>query len=147
MTFDGLEDGAPACAAAEVGEKGLGHLGFGPVFERGEAHDDPGRAETALARASRVERVCPLARPVEAGGRGHLARRHPPSGCHTGDAGLAVDQHSATAALALRTAPVLDAADAQAVAQNLEERGRRVESGVDLDGPAVENEGERQLKD
>ena len=110
----GVEDRAPAGAPAEVGEEGLLHRGVvvrgGPLRPQPlEPADDPRRAEAALARARGAEGVGPP-RPV-LGGQPVDGRDRPPRdparGGHAGDPRLAVHQHGAATALALRAAPVL----------------------------------------
>ena len=74
------------------------------------AHEDSGRAEPALRSAARDERVDERVanRRVEPTDGRHLAPRHAERGGDARDARLAVDEHRATPALALRRASVLD---------------------------------------
>src|SRR5439155_24826298 len=97
-------------------------------------------AEPALARPRRAEGVGPHLPEagLEAVQRRHRAPPDPPGRSDTGDARGPVDQHRAAPALALRAAAVLGRAEAEAVAQHLEERGAVV---LDLDGPPVHHEG------
>ena len=93
-----------------------------PVAAKASAH------ASASASPSSVVTV----RPATRGDRGHAATR-----------GLAVDQHRAAAALALRAAAVLGRARAEPVAQDLEQRRAVV---GDLDRAAVEAERSGQEK-
>src|SRR5205085_1156465 len=76
-------------------------------LERVEAHDDARRAEAALTRTARAERVGPPVRAREAVDGRDRAPRDPLDGRHTRDARCAVDQHRAATTLALRAAAVL----------------------------------------
>ena len=87
--------------------RALADRGLRGVGEGGDAHDDPRRAEAALAPAVGAERLGPAVGAVEA-----LDRRDRPSGDaadgrDAGDARLAVDPHRAAPALALWAAAVL----------------------------------------
>ena len=108
-----LANGLPARATTEVGGERLVDLVVTRIrllgLESGEAHDDARRAESTLARAGRRECVGPsgtfvLRQPLEGGHRptGHATRRR-----HARDAGLTIDEHGATTALALWAATVL----------------------------------------
>ena len=107
-----------------------------------QADHDPRRAEAALARSRREERVRPRRplRRVETGEGGDRPSRNAPGGRDAGDARLAVDEHRAAAALTLRTAAVLGGAEAEPVAEDLEQRTAVV---GDVDGTTVDDEGER----
>ena len=140
-----LEHAAPTGAAAQVGQKAPGGLVLrdGAAPRRGgQADDDPGRAEPALAGAGGDEGVGP---PVSLGRRDSLDGRDAPAGDppgrrHTGHPGGAVDEHGAAAALALRAAPILHAAQPETVAQHLEER-RAVLGNLDLAAVDLQRQG------
>ena len=94
------------------------------LVERGQAHQDPRRAEAALARAAGGEGGGPTVALV---GREPLDRRHAAAGdaAHRRDArhpGRAVDPDGATPALALRAAAILERATAELLAQRIEQR-------------------------
>ncbi len=83
---------------------------------------------------------------VEPGERRHRAAGDPGGRGHARDAGVAVDEDGAAAALTLRRAAVLDGRDRAALAQDREQR--LAVGDVDLDGRAVEGESEPgQLND
>ena len=112
----GVVDRAPARAAAEVGQQ---RLVDGAVADGGRARpdawgpqrlhppDDPRGAETALAGPAGQEGIgpCRPLRVAETVDGGDDPARRPPQRCDAGDAGLAVDEHRAAAALALRLQP------------------------------------------
>ncbi len=104
----------------------LGHRSTGPgPSQGGQPHDDARGAEAALAAAGGHQGVRPPVplrgrEPVE---RGHLATLEAADRGDAGHPGGPVHPHRAAAALALGAAPVLDRADAQLVAQDIEERG------------------------
>ncbi len=110
----------------------MGHKGAGDVLvaggvaagaEAGQAHDDPGRAETALARPRRGEGVGPG---VAQGGiepfeRGDLAAQHTSGRSDTGHPRGPVHPHGAAPALALGAAPVLGRAATEVLSQDLKQ--------------------------
>jgi hypothetical protein len=104
---EGPIDGRPRAASRRV--------------ERRQSHDDAGGAEAALGGAVRGEGRGP----PRGVGQAVECRQPPPGGASdrrdTGDAGMTVDPHRAAAALALWAAPVLGAAHAEVVAQDVEE--------------------------
>ena len=141
---EGLADRAPPRAAAQVSHQGALDVGLPPGPQGGQAHDDAGGAEPALAGAGGAEGLGPgpplvVCQPPDGDDR---ATRDPAGGRDAGDAGSAVDEHGAAAALPLGAAAVLGGADSEPVAQHLEKGSAVVD---DLDGTAVEGEGQRQV--
>ena len=138
----GVDDGPPSGAPAQVGGEGTVHgVDRRAVLHRRDAHDDPRRAEPALRRAARHERLGPCHRVGEPIDRRDVPPGDAPDGCHARNAWLAVDEHGAAPALSLRAAPILGRARAEAVAQNLEEGDVSVR---DLDGTTVEAERDQE---
>jgi hypothetical protein len=88
------------------------------------------------------ERVRPLLGVGKSGERRHPPPRGPGDRRDARDPRVAVDPDRAAAALALRAAPVLGAAYAQAVAQDFEEGRRAVR--LNLDVAAVEGEPDQE---
>ena len=124
----GVDDRAPSRATTQVGEQGSLHGGVvgnaAARLEAGQSHDDPRRAEAALAGALRREGVGPR---VAHGGVEALEGRHLPTGHASGrgDTGhprRSVDPDRATPALALGAAPVFGRAATQTLSQDLEKR-------------------------
>ncbi len=126
----GLHDGLPSGAAAQVGAQRrldvpAGRRRPGPAsVEGGEPHDDPRRAEPALARPGRDEGRRPA---LAEDGRRTLERGHVTPGDaadrrDAGDPGQVVDPHGAAAALSLGAAAVLDGTTPQLLPQHVEER-------------------------
>ena len=139
---NGVDDGPPSGAPAQVGSEGAVHgVHRRAVLHGGDAHDDPGCAEPALRRAARRERIGPRHRVGQPVDRRDVAPGDAPDGRHARDAWLAVDEHGAAPTLTLRAAPILDRAGAEAVAQDLEQGDVSVR---DLDGTAVEAEGDQE---
>ena len=141
----GLHDGLEPSAATKVRGECRAHRGLvddGASTQRSEPNDDARRAEAALGGRRRVERGNQgVARcTIEAFEGGHLAARDPRNRGHAGDAGLAVDQDRAAAALALGCAPVLHVEATELVAERLEQGA----VSLDDDGGAVEGEGGRR---
>ena len=141
-----LDDRPPPRAATQVGQQSaLDGIVVGDVPTRaqgGQAHDDPGRAEAALARPRRGEGIGPGVpqRGVEPLQGGHLTTGHASSrrdACHPW---CPVDPDRATPALALRAATVLGRAATEMLAQHLQERCAVV---GDLDDDAVDAQRER----
>ena len=122
-------------SAIDVGATGtaLGEQGRG-------THHDPRGAEPALrsARADEGAGECVTRRRVEAFDGGHGAAVHPDRRGHTGDTGVAVDEHRAAAALALRRAPVLGRHEPEPLAQHGQQR--LAGSDADLHRRAVAHE-------
>jgi hypothetical protein len=112
--------------------------------EWGQPAEDPWGAEPALAGAVRYERTHQPVRHlwVEAFGRGHRPAGHPPQWGHARHSRRPIHQDRATTALALRTAPILDRSDSEALTEGLEQRSAL--SGY-LDRVAVEGEVDAQL--
>ena len=123
----GLDDRLEAGAPTEVcGERGADDTVVDPVLspECGEPDDDARRAEAALGGRRGVERVhewsrTAASRPLE---RRHVASGDPEHRRHARDPRLAVHEHRAAAALALRGAPVLDVEATELVAKRVEKR-------------------------
>ena len=117
-TDEGLGDGLPAGAAAEVGGKGsldVGERGLPLGVERGGAHDDARacRTRTARRRSRRARRRAgraPRVEPLDGGDDRPSTRA---TGVTHATLALAVDEHGATPALALRRAAVLRRGDAR----------------------------------
>ncbi len=141
--FDRLVDRLPAGAAAQVrGERAVEVDPGGTALrtQPRRAHEDARRAESAL-RAAGVGEAC-----RQSGAFGRLETldggHHPPGDADrrrdARDAGIAVDEHGAASALPLRRAAVLRRHDAEALAQDREERFPA--NAVDLDGCAVAGE-------
>ena len=139
---NGVDDRAPAGAAAEVGGEGaVDGVDRRAVLQRGDAHDDPWRAEAALRRPARGERLRPR---VGVGQRVHgrdVTAGDPRHGRHARHPRLAVDEDRAAATLPLRAAAVLDRARAEAIAEDLEEGDVSVR---DLDVTTVEAERDQE---
>src|SRR5438093_10216601 len=112
-----LADGAPPRATAEVGQEGTVHVGRALGLQRCQPHDDPWRAEPALAGAGGAEGAGPGPPLVvsQALDRGDAAPGHPPGRRDARDPRRAVDEHGAATALTLGAAPVLGRARAEAV--------------------------------
>ena len=131
-----VEDGLPAGAAAQMGgqspRRGIPVVVVGTLgLQTCEPADDPGRAEAALAAARGREGSGPAVthfgvEPFE-GGDGPPG--HPPGGRHARNSGLAVHQHRAAAALALRAAPVLHRAHPELLPQHVQQRQLLVSDG------------------
>src|SRR5213078_1958698 len=139
-----LADGAPPRATAEVGEQRAVHVGRALGLQRRQPHDDPRRAEPALAGAGGAEGAGPgrpfvLSQALDGGDAPacDAARRR-----HARDPRGPVDQHRAAAALTLGAAAVLGRARAEAVAKDFQKRGVVV---LDGDLATVEGELQRQL--
>ena len=131
----GLHDGLPAGAPAQVGHAGPGRPSpvgtAAPLGQGGQAHHDARGAEAALAGRRWPRTPRPTGRRVSSGEPvegGHLPAGQAAHRGDTGHPGGTVDPHRAAAALALGAAAVLDRADAQLLAQHVEQ-GRAV---VDL---------------
>ena len=144
-----LDDRLPPGAAAQVRpERGLDLVATGRAstlprlasLEGDEAHEDPRRAEPALAGPGTNEGVGPAVtllggKPFEGGDPA------PGDAAHRGDArdpGRPVDPDGAAAALALWAAPVLDRMAAELVAQRVEEG----DAVPDVDRIPVQDEGD-----
>jgi len=133
-----LDDGLPPGAPAQVGLEGpidrtvLGGVG-GLLAQRGQADDDAGSAEAALASARVAQRVGPTLGDgrLQTVDGGDGAARHPPHRGDAGDTRRAVDQDRAAPALSLRAAAVLGTLEAEAIAENLEQGGAVVGNLVD----------------
>ncbi len=111
---------------AMVGEISVGFDLF--RVERIQANDDAWRAETALATTRIAECSAP---PLRARGIEPIDRRDgtTPGTAQRGDtrnSRLAVDEHRATAALALRATPVFHTGEAELIAQGAKQRVTRV---------------------
>ena len=122
----GLFDSGPTGAPAQVGQQG-------PVdppgrvrtrAEGGQPHDDAGGAEAALAAPGGHQRGGPPFGQIggETVESGDLAALEPADRGDAGDPGRAVHPDRAAAALPLGAAPVLDRAETELVAQDVEER-------------------------
>jgi hypothetical protein len=109
-----------------------------------QPHDDPRSAETALGCADAAKRFCPSL----ANGNGqavercHLATCHSAGRSDAGHPGTAVDEDSAAPTLSLRAAPILHRPHAQAITEDLEQRGIVV-GGLDGDVPAIDAKSKR----
>ena len=143
--LDGVEDLHVARAPAQVGAEVPGGVVTGEgvallVEERLGAHDDAGRAEPALqgtvgGERRRIPVALGAVEPLEGRDRRPLGLVHRRL---AGDAGLAVQQHRAAAALARRRTAVLGRQYAELVAE-CRQQVRMVGGG--LDQLAVEFEG------
>jgi hypothetical protein len=125
-----------------MSEQGVLHPGGRHIFARlsqgRQSHDDPRSAETALGSPGSAKHV----RPSVANGNGqavercHLVACHSAGGSDAGHPGAAVDENSATPTLALWAAPILHRPQAQAIPEDLKQRGIVI-VGLDLDLPAI----------
>lgn len=104
------------------GSKVFGVPAFGP--QRFQSHDDSGSTETALGTSRIAERLGPfgLHGGLQAHDRCHFASSNSASWSHARNPRLAVNQHSAAAALALWAAAVLCTGQTQVVSQSAQQR-------------------------
>src|SRR5690606_37997507 len=135
---------APTGAATQVGEQGLFDrvvVGVGLAFTQGgETSDDARRAEPALRRTGGTERVGPVVGRLQSVDGGDRATTDPTHGGDARDTRRAVDEDGATPTLALWTAAVLGAADAERIPQGVEQG-----AGVwNLDVGSVHHERDRR---
>jgi hypothetical protein len=100
----------------------LSGAGSIPLFERGQAEQDPGGAEATLTCSGRHKGVDPtgLELRMQAFDRGDRAAGYPADGRDTGHASSTVDPHGATTALALGATSVFDGTAVQLLAQGVE---------------------------
>ncbi len=140
---DRLVHGLPARAPAQVGGEptvDVGATGAALGEQRRRPHHDARSAEPALRSARADERAgeCVPRCRVEPFDGGHDTAVHPDRRRHAGDARVTVDEHRATAALALRRTPVLGRHETEPLAQHGQQR--LAGSDADLHRRAVAHE-------
>jgi hypothetical protein len=140
---DGLVDGLPAGAAAEVGSERPIEVDPRATTLRSQrcgAHDDPGGAEATLRSAviDEAGRDRFAFGSVETFDRSDHSSGHPGYRGHTGDPRVSVDEHGAAPALPLWRATVLRRNDAHALSEHGEQRLAR--KRIDHDRFAVARE-------